>query len=84
MLQELFADQNFLFFIFHAFLIGAVIGYLIARKSINKIKGKLKSQSRAYDELMNSLESTYQKTQATGMHVIRMNTDAKKVSGLAY
>lgn len=84
MLQELFADQNFLFFIFHAFLIGAVIGYLIARKNIKKIKGKLKSQSRAYDELMNSLQSSSQNTQSSTLHVIRMNTDTKKVSGLAY
>ncbi len=84
MLQELFADSNFLFFTFHAFLIGATIGYLIARQAIKKIKSKLKSQSKAYDELMNSLDVHSNKAQSGNMHVIRMNTDVKKVSGLAY
>lgn len=84
MLQQLFADSNFLFFTFHAFLIGATIGYLIARQTINKVKGKLKSQSRAYEELMNSLDVPSKKAQSGNMHVIRMNTNERKVSGLAY
>jgi hypothetical protein len=84
MLQELFADSNFLFFTFHAFLIGATLGYLIARQTINKIKSKLKSQSKAYDELMNSLDVHSKKALSGNMHVIRMNTEVKKVSGLAY
>ncbi len=84
MLQELIADSNFLFFTFHTFLIGATRGYLIARQTINKVKGKLKSQSKAYDELMNSLDVPSKKSHSGNMHVIRMNTDAKKVSGLAY
>ena len=84
MLQELFADSNFMFFTFHAFLIGATLGYLIARQTINKIKNKLKSQSKAYDELMNSLDVQSKKAHSGTMHVIRMNTEVKKVSGLAY
>jgi len=84
MLQELLTDQTFLFFTFHAFLFGATLGYFIARQTVRKIKGKLKSQSRAYDELMNSVQASSKNTHSGQMHVIRMQTDTKKVSGLAY
>jgi positive regulator of sigma E activity len=87
MLQEIIADQNILFFSFHAFILGAVLGCLISYKAIKKLKRKLRSQSREYDQLMNSINATSERptiSNNTHLHVIRMDTSDKKVSSLAY
>ena len=86
MLQLILADQNLMFFIIHAFLIGSVTGYFISSRATQNIKKKLKSQSKAYDELMNSLDTAAPDKKHSGnyMHVIRMDAKPKKVSGMAY
>jgi hypothetical protein len=86
MLQQILADQNLMFFLFHAFLVGGLMGYFIASRTTQNFKKKLKSQSKAYDELMNSLESTAPEKKYGGnyMEVIRMEKYPKKVSSMAY
>jgi hypothetical protein len=86
MLQQILADQHVLFFLFHAFLIGGLIGYYVASRTTQHIKKKLKSQSKAYDELMNSLDSTAPEKKYGGnyMEIIRMDKYPKKVSGIAF
>jgi uncharacterized protein YneF (UPF0154 family) len=86
MLQELISDQNLLFFTFHAFIIGASIGYFIAYSAIKNFRKQLKNQAKAYDELMESMHASsgMRKSTEKGLHVIRMNTNNKKVSGYAF
>lgn len=86
MLQQILADQDLLFFLFHAFLIGSILGYFIANRNAKKIKKQLKSQSEAYEQLMNSLETFAPDKKYGGnyMDVIKMDQYPKKVSGLTY
>jgi hypothetical protein len=86
MLQQILADQNLMFFLFHAFLIGGLMGYFIASRTTQNFKKKLKSQSKAYEELMNSLETSAPEKKHGGnyMEIIHMNQYPKKVSGMAY
>jgi hypothetical protein len=86
MLQELLSDQHLLFFTFHAFIIGASIGFFVAYSIIQKFKKQLKNQVRAYEDLVDSFNTTdkIHETRREKMHVVRMDTPVKKVSGLAY
>ena len=86
MLQEFLSDQDLLFFTFHAFAIGTLLGYLVSYRIIKQIKRKLRSQSKAYEQLLNSFDTTPATLASSKKHlqVIRMDTDNKKVSGLAY
>ena len=86
MLQQILSDANLLFFISHAFIIGAILGFIISKVVNRDIKQKLKSQSKAYEDLMNSLESAAPEKKYGGnyMQVIHMEAGKKKVSGLSY
>jgi hypothetical protein len=86
MIQQILADQNVMFFLIHAFLIGGLIGYFAASRATKRFKKKLRNQSKAYDELMNSLQTSAPEKKYGGnyMEVIRMDKYSKKVSGMAY
>ncbi len=86
MIQQIFADQNVMFFLIHAFLIGGLTGYFAASRATKQYKKKLRSQSKAYDELMNSLQTSAPEKKYGGnyVEVIRMDKYSKKVSGMAY
>ena len=86
MLQQILADQNVMFFLIHAFLIGGITGFFAASRATKRFKKKLRSQSKAYEELMNSLETSAPEKKHGGnyMEIIHMNQYPKKVSGMAY
>ena len=85
MLQVLLSDQTLWYVAFHTFAIGAILGFLVSYRTIHKMKRKLRSQSKAYQQLMDGINATPTGSMNPGKHlqVIRMDTDSKKVSGLA-
>ena len=85
MLQVLLSDQTLWYVAFHTFAIGAILGFLISYRTIHKMKRKLRSQSKAYQQLMDGINATPKVSNTSGkdLQVIRMDTGNRKVSGLA-
>jgi uncharacterized protein YneF (UPF0154 family) len=84
MLQQIISDPNIIFIVSHALLIGVVAGYFFANIVTRSLRKKLRSQSQAYEDLMNSIESTPPEKSHSAAHlqVIRMDTTTQKVSGM--
>jgi hypothetical protein len=87
MLKELLSDDNFIFFMTHAFLIGMTLGITVCYFIIRNMKKALHSQTKAYEELLQStsLEFPPVKQEKTKKHlqVIRMEKKDGRVTGLA-
>ena len=85
MLQVLLSDQTLWYVAFHTFAIGAILGFLISYRTIHKMKRKLRSQSKAYQQLLDGINATPKgsNTEGKDLQVIRMDTGNRKVSGFA-
>jgi hypothetical protein len=87
MLKELLNNDTLFFIAVHAFLIGLTLGITVCYKSINALKSKLKSQVKAYEDLLqsSSVEFPVNRNQEKKkpIHLIPVKEDYARQTGMA-
>jgi len=87
MLKEILSDDNFIFIAVHAFLIGIAIGVTICYQIIRSIKKQLVSQTKAYEDLLQSTSIDFppvrQETKRKKLEVVYLENEHAQVASLA-
>jgi hypothetical protein len=87
MLKELLSNDNFIFIAVHAFLIGIAIGVTVCYQIIRNIKKQLVSQSKAYEDLLQSTSIEFppvrQQSKRIKLEVVHLENEHAQVASLA-
>jgi len=87
MLKELLTNDTLFFITVHAFLIGLLVGVTVCYNAIRKLKSKLNSQIKAYEDLLesNSIEYSIMPKQEKKrpIQLVPVKEDYARQTGLA-